>query len=85
MSHGGALYFVTFINDHSLKLWVFSLKSKDHVLDVFKHYQALVERQIGKKLKYICSNNSGDYTGPFDRHYKEQVLGIRKLLLRLLS
>lgn len=40
-SHGGALYFVTFIDDHSRKLWVYSLKSKDQVLDVFKNFSGL--------------------------------------------
>lgn len=33
---GGALYFVTFIDDCSRKLWTYALKSKDQVLDVFK-------------------------------------------------
>lgn len=31
---GGALDFVTFIDDHSRKVWAFALKSKDPVLDV---------------------------------------------------
>jgi hypothetical protein len=26
---GGALYYVTFIDDHSRKVWVFALKTKD--------------------------------------------------------
>ena len=33
---GGALYFVTFIDDHSRKVWGFALKTKDQVLDAFK-------------------------------------------------
>ena len=35
-SHGGALYFVTFIDDCSRKLWVYTLKSKNQVFEVFK-------------------------------------------------
>ncbi|KAK2456997.1 putative mitochondrial protein [Trifolium repens] len=31
-SLGGAQYFVTFIDDHSRKLWVYPLKTKDQVL-----------------------------------------------------
>ena len=42
---GGSLYFVTFIDDHSRKLWVYTLKSKDQVFETFKQFQALVERQ----------------------------------------
>ena len=32
----GALYFITFIDDCSKKLWTYTLKTKDQVLDVFK-------------------------------------------------
>ncbi|RDX95839.1 hypothetical protein CR513_21583, partial [Mucuna pruriens] len=48
-SFSGALYFVTFINDCSKKLWVYTLKLKDQVLEKIKHFQVLVERQSGKK------------------------------------
>ena len=74
-SKGGALYFATFIDDHSRKIWVYPLKSKDQVLDVFKQFQALSERQTGKKLKCIRTDNGGEYIGPFDNNCKSQ--GIR--------
>ena len=48
-SKGGALYFATFINDRSRKIWVYPIKSIDQVLDVFKQFQALSERQTGKR------------------------------------
>ena len=48
-SKGGALYFATFIDDHSCKILVYPLKSKDQVLDVFKLFHALSERQTGKR------------------------------------
>ena len=47
-SLGGAQYFVTFIDDHSRKTWVYLLKTKDQVLDAFKQCLSLVERQTGK-------------------------------------
>ena len=71
-SKGGALYFVTFIDDHSRKIWVYPLKSKNQVLDVFKQFQALFERQTRKKLKCIRTYNSGEYIGPFDNYCKLQ-------------
>ncbi|RDY10271.1 hypothetical protein CR513_05239, partial [Mucuna pruriens] len=51
---------------------VYVLKTKDQVLEKFKQFQALVERQSGKKVKCIRSNNGGEYCGPFDgiRHEK---------------
>ena len=74
-SIGGALYFVTFIDDHSRKVWAFFLKSKDQVLDVFKEFHAKVERETGKKLKSVKADNGGEYRGPFEKYCK--VHGIR--------
>ncbi|RDY05562.1 hypothetical protein CR513_10588, partial [Mucuna pruriens] len=56
-SLGGAQYFVTFIDDHSRKLWVYPLKRKDEVLRAFKEFHASVERETGKKLKCLRSDN----------------------------
>ena len=65
---GGGLYFVTIIDDHSRKLWVYVLKTKDQVFGVFKQFQASVERETGKKLKCVCTDNGGEYCGPFDEY-----------------
>jgi len=75
---GGGLYFVTFIDDHSRKLWVYVLKTKDRVLSVFKQFQASVERESGKKLKCVPTDNGMNIVG-------SRVFDIRKLLPRLLS
>ncbi|KAD2804590.1 hypothetical protein E3N88_37967 [Mikania micrantha] len=56
-------------------VWSYSLKSKDQVFDVFKQFHALVERQTGKKLKCIRTDNGGEYIGPFDAYCIEK--GIR--------
>ena len=78
MSKSGALYFSTFIDDCSHKIWVYPLKSKDQVLDVFKQFQALSEAQMGKKLKCICTDNGGEYIGPFDNYCKSQEIHHQK-------
>ena len=49
-SHGGALYFVTFIDDHSRKVFVYVLKHKYQTLEAFKEFHAKVERETGRKL-----------------------------------
>jgi len=74
-SLGGARYFVTFIDDHSRKTWVYTLKTKDQVFQVFKQFLTLVERETGKKLKCIRTDNGGEYQGQFDAYCKEH--GIR--------
>jgi hypothetical protein len=52
-SLGGALYFVTFIDDHSRKIFLYVLRNKWQVLDVFKEFHAKVERETGRKLKCV--------------------------------
>ena len=74
-SLGGSFYFVTFIDDHSRKVWAYTLKTKDQVLSVFKYFQAQVERETGRKLKCVRSDNGGEYLGPFDEYCNS--LGIR--------
>jgi len=72
-SFSGVLYCVTFIDDCSMKPWVYALQRKDQVLDKFKKVHALVERQLGKKLKCIRSHNGGEYRGPFDAYCKHGI------------
>lgn len=43
-SFSGALYFVTFIDDYSMKLCLYALKIIDQVLEKFKEFHVLVER-----------------------------------------
>ena len=75
---GGALYFVTFIDDFSRKVWCFALKTKDQTLEVFKHFQAKVERQTGRKLKCVRADNGGEYQGPFELHCKNHGIKLEK-------
>ena len=77
-SFSGALYFVTFIDDCSRKLWVYALQRKDQVLEKFKQFQALVERQSSKKLKCIRTDNGGEYCGPFDVYCEQQGIAHEK-------
>ena len=67
---GGALYFVTFIDDHSRKVWGFSLKTKDQVLDAFKELHARLERETRIKLKVVKVENGGEYRGLFESYCK---------------
>lgn len=55
---------MTFIDDYSLKTWIYFLKTKesDEVLDRFKEFKGLVENQTGRKIKVLRSDNSGEYT-----------------------
>jgi hypothetical protein len=60
-SRGGARYFVTFIDDFLRKTHVYFLKAKGEVFDKFKAYKALVENQIGMKIKTLRLDNGGEF------------------------
>ena len=50
LSLGGKKYLVTFVDDATLKVWVYPIHSPDEVLDKFQTFLALVENQTDKTL-----------------------------------
>lgn len=41
---GGSLYYVSFIDDFSIKTWLYFFKKKYEVFEKFKQFKALVEK-----------------------------------------
>ena len=65
MSHvslGGYEYYVIFIDDYSRRTWIYFLKTKGEVFIHFKEFKALVEKQTGRKIRVLRSDNGGEYT-----------------------
>jgi hypothetical protein len=62
VSLDGCEYYVTFIDDHSRRTWIYSLKTKSEVFKRFQEFKALVEIQTGRKIKVLRSDNGGEYT-----------------------
>ena len=60
-SLGGKHYFVTFVDDFSRKVWVYTMKSKDEVFETFLVWKKMVENQIGRKIKVLRSDNGTEY------------------------
>ena len=52
---------MTFIDNHTRRLWATPLKTKDQMLSVFKELHARVERESGQKLKAVRADNGGEY------------------------
>ena len=61
-SLSGCEYYLTFIDDHSRKTWIYFLKAKSKVFMRFKEFKALVENQTRKKIKVLRLENGGEYT-----------------------
>lgn len=65
LSIGGKFkYYISFIDDFSRKMWIYFLTSKEsgEVLRKFQEFKALVENQIGRRIKVLRTNNGGEYT-----------------------
>ena len=49
-SFSGFKYFLTFVDDYSRRTWVYFLKLKSEVFNMFLAYKALVEKQSGHQI-----------------------------------
>ena len=52
---------LTFMDDFSRYCWVYFLKHKSEMFYLFKVFKVLVENQSRRKLKFLRSNNGGEY------------------------
>jgi transposase InsO family protein len=76
-SAGGASYILTFLDDHSRKSDVYLLKSKTEVFDKFKVYKARVERETGRSIKVLRSDNGSEYSNTRMNSFLEDA-GIKR-------
>ena len=60
-SLGGKHYFVTFVDDFSRRVWVYTMKSKDEVFETFLIWKKMVENQTWRKIKVLRSDNGIEY------------------------
>ena len=76
-SLGGGLYFVSFIDDLTRKVWAYPIRTKDRVFSIFSEWLAMVENQTGRKLKCLRTDNRGKFKSEeFVKFFRER--GIRR-------
>ncbi|KAG8503721.1 hypothetical protein CXB51_001724 [Gossypium anomalum] len=81
-SRGGANYMLTFIDDFSRKVWAFFLKQKSGVFSEFKYWKIMIEKQTGKQIKYLRTDNGLEfYSDDFNRLCKSKGI-VRHLTVR---
>jgi len=54
-------YYVIFVDDFSRKCWIFFMQKKSETYLKFYEFKALVEKELGKKVKAPRSNNGGEF------------------------
>ena len=56
-------YFITFIDDYSRYGYLYLIKEKTESFDKFKIFRTEVEKQLGKVIKVVRSDQGGEYYG----------------------
>jgi hypothetical protein len=55
------LYYFIFIDDYSIKCWIYFLKAKSDTFDKFKEYKAFIEKKIGKHIRSLRKYNGWEF------------------------
>ena len=61
-SIGGSRYFVVFIDDYSHYSWIFNMKYRSKLLQVYSNFAKMVETLFSKCIKIFRSDNTLEYT-----------------------
>ncbi|KAH9669162.1 Integrase catalytic domain-containing protein [Citrus sinensis] len=72
-SIGGSHYFVIFVDDFSRCVWVYTMRVKDEVLEIFVKWKKLVETQTGRKIKVLRYDNGNGVAERINRTLLEKV------------
>ena len=61
-SIGGSRYFVVFVDDYFRYSWIFHMKHRSELLQVYFNFAKMVETQFSKRIKIFRSDNALEYT-----------------------
>ena len=61
-SMSGGEYFVTFIDDKTMYVWVYMIKHRSDVFKTFREWKTEVEKLLGHCVKTLRTDNGGEYT-----------------------
>ena len=69
----GSKYFITFVDEHTRMLWLYTIKLKSEALEVFKKFKILVEKESEKSIKILRTDGGGEYTSmSFEEFYSNE-------------
>jgi hypothetical protein len=58
---GGCRYYVSFIDDHTRKAWVYFMKHKGEVFQHFLNFKTMVEKKKGVSIKCLSFDGREEY------------------------
>jgi transposase InsO family protein len=59
---GGRRFLLLLVNDASRCMWAFLLNTKVAAADAIKRHQAAAEKECGRKLRVLRTNNGDEFT-----------------------
>lgn len=65
-SMDGYRYYISFLDDFTKYLWVYPMKQKYEVSNIFKHFNSYVERNFNIKIKSIQTDLGTEYKPLYD-------------------
>ena len=71
------------IDDFSRKLWVSFLKQKIDVFSTLKDWKTMIEKQTGRKVKYLHTNNGLEFcSNDFNTLFKKEGIVRHRIVHR---
>ena len=65
-------YYISFLDNYFRAIYVYLLKTKNEAFFKFKKYKTAIELQSNKKIKFIYSDDEGEYKNlKFNKILKE--------------
>lgn len=68
-SLGDNTNFMFLVNDHTIRVWNFSLKTKYETFDTFRHWKFFVENLKGSKVKVFRTDNDMEFYNELFNNY----------------
>ena len=54
-------WFITFTDDHTRVCWVYLLKEKSEVKDIFRQFHTMVKTQFDENIKFLRTDNGTEF------------------------
>ena len=68
----GARWFVLFIDDHTRITWIFLMKEKTEVCQIFKNFNNMIQTQFHTRIRVLRTDNGKEF---FNRSLGDYLLG----------
>ena len=80
----GYHWFMIFVDDCTRMTWLYLMKRKDDVFDIFKSFHAMIQTQFSSKIQVLLTEESMSIIN-FTHTFRVMVYSMKPLVLKHLS